>query len=124
MIVEDEAIVAMDIKAELSLRGYEVCKLATSGENAIKSMEHERPDIVLMDIVLNGKTDGIMAAREIRSLYDIPIIFITGRVEEITKELAEDIAPVECISKPIEPERLGTIIEKVLRERNKELALE
>ncbi len=115
MIVEDEAITAMSIKADLSRIGYEICKLAASGEEAIKNAEQERPDVVLMDIILNGQMSGIEAAGEIRSRYDIPIIFMTGCEDESTKKLAEDIGPVEYFLKPVETEDIRLAIEKALQ---------
>ncbi len=114
MIVEDEAITAMSIKADLSRIGYEICKLVTSGEEAIKNAEQERPDVVLMDIILNGEMSGIEAAGEILSRYDIPIIFMTGCEDEGTKKLAEDIGPVEYFLKPVETEDIRLAIEKAL----------
>ena len=114
MIVEDEAITAMEMSEELEGLQYEVCKPVSSGEKAIKSVEQEKPDIVLMDIILNGKMNGIEAAREIHSRYGIPIIFITSCMDEGTRKLAEDVGPVGYFIKPIDIEALTLVIDKAL----------
>ena len=114
MIVEDEILIAMNMKSDLIGMGYEVCELVTTGEAAIKNTEHESPDVVMMDIILNGEMNGIDAAREIRSRYGIPIIFITGCEDEGTKELAEDVGPVEYFVKPVELVDLKSAIDKAI----------
>ncbi len=116
MIVEDEILIAMNMKSDLIGMGYEICKFVTTGEDAIKNAEHEKPDVVLMDIILNGEINGIEAAGEIRSRYGIPIIFITGCDDEGTRRLAEDVGPVEFFIKPVGPEDLRSAIEKALQE--------
>ncbi len=114
MIVEDEILIAMNMKSDLTDIGYEICKLVTTGEDAIKNAELEKPDVVLMDIILNGKMNGIDAAGEIRSRYGIPIIFITGCEDEGTKELAKNVGPVEYFVKPVELVDLKSAIDKAI----------
>ncbi len=115
MIVEDEILLAMDLKSDLSGMGYEICELVGSGEDAIKNAEQERPDVVLMDIILDGEMNGIDAAREIRSRYGTRIIFVTGCEEEGIKKLAEAVRPVEFLIKPVEIEDIRLAIEKALQ---------
>ncbi len=114
MIVEDEVLLAMDMDSDLSGIGYEVCELVTTGEDAINNVEQEKPDIVLMDIILKGEMNGIDAAREIRSSYGIPIIFVTGCDDEGTKKLAEAVGSAGYFIKPVELEDLKLAIEKAL----------
>ena len=114
MIVEDERPLAMLMELKLNYLGCEICKLVSTGEDAIKSVEQEQPDIVLMDIILNGKMDGIEAAREIRSRYDIPIIFTTGCDDRVTRALAEEVGPIAYFIKPVEIEDLMLVIYKTL----------
>ncbi len=114
MIVEDEIIQAMDLKSDLIGMGYEVCELVTTGEDAINNVEQEKPDIVLMDIILNGKINGIGAAKKIHSLYGIPIIFITGHDDEGRRELADKVEPSGYFIKPLDIEGLKLAIEKAL----------
>ena len=117
MIVEDEFILAMSMKSDLSGMGYEICELVNSGEDAIKNAEQERPDVVLMDIILEGKMNGIEAAKVIHSSYGIPIIFVTGCEDEGTKILAEDIGPLAYFIKPVEAEDLRLVIEKDIQKK-------
>jgi CheY-like chemotaxis protein len=117
MIVEDEIITAMTMKSSLSRLGYEICEFVTSGEASIENVEQEKPDIVLMDIILDGRISGIEAAEEIHSRYDIPIIFVTGCQDEGTKELAKEVGPVEYLIKPVETEDLKLSIEKALQRK-------
>lgn len=72
MIVEDESIVAVDIKRTLIGLGYEVTAIADTGEEAISSACEQKPDLILMDIVLKGDIDGIEAASKISELCDVP----------------------------------------------------
>ena len=84
LIVEDERIVAEDIRMSLQRLGYEVCGIALSGEEAIKKAEKLLPDLVLMDIVLGGKIDGIEASSIITSRLDIPVIYLTAHADDRT----------------------------------------
>lgn len=74
LVVEDESIVAEHIRRSLQNMGYSVSSVASSGEEAIKEIEEQVPDLVLMDIVLQSEMDGIETARQIRSRFNIPII--------------------------------------------------
>ena len=106
LIVEDEVMMAMGLETGLSLLGYDVCEFATSGEEAIKLTEREKPDVVIMDIRLAGSMDGIQAAKAIISRRDVPIIFMSGYSLEEVRERVEEIGPVACLEKPV---RLGQI---------------
>ena len=77
MVVEDEVIFGKDIQMSLRTLNYDVPNLVTSGETAVEMAEKEDPDLVLMDIVLRGQMDGIEAARQIKSRFDIPVIYLT-----------------------------------------------
>lgn len=114
MIVENEDVIAMNMNSVLSNMGYEICELVKSGEDAIKNAEKERPDVVLMDIMLDGKINGIIAAIEIHYRYGIPIIFVTGCIEEGTRELATEAEPIEYLVKPVKLEDLRLAIEKAI----------
>ncbi|ABE51788.1 response regulator [Methanococcoides burtonii] len=78
LIVEDEMIVAMMIKLKLLEMGYKIAEYAVSGEQALIMVNKKVPDLVIMDIHLKGKLDGIETATEMESRYSIPIIFLTG----------------------------------------------
>ena len=74
MVVEDEGIVALDIQSKLESKGYEVPAVVASGEEAVRQAEATSPDLVLMDIQLEGEMDGIQAAEQIRHRFDRPVI--------------------------------------------------
>jgi two-component system cell cycle sensor histidine kinase/response regulator CckA len=82
LVVEDERIVAEDIKEGLQSMGYAVSSVARSGKMVIKMVKENRPDLVLMDILLKDKMDGIETAEQIRSRFDIPIIYLTAYSDE------------------------------------------
>lgn len=115
LIAEDEAIIAQCLKMELELHGYKVCKFVTEGEEAIETAKEEKPDIILMDIHLSGKIDGIEAARQIIAIKDIPIIFMTGFTDTNIHKRAQEINPVAYLEKPIEVYEVTPIIESLFK---------
>lgn len=78
LIVEGEIILAIDLKIRLENLGYYVPGIAVNGKDAIKKTAEKNPDIVLMDILLDGETDGVEVAQQIRKKYNIPIVYLTG----------------------------------------------
>jgi len=114
LVVEDESIVAMDIKHRAEGLGYDVLGIAASGEEAIKKTEENQPDLVLMDIVLKGKMDGIQAAQEIRERFDIPVVYLTAYSDEKTLGRAKLTGPFGYIIKPFEDRELHSAIEVAL----------
>ena len=115
LIVEDEAIGALSLKRVLMRAGYHVCEPVSTGEEAVKRAKQEKPDLVIMDVFLRGEMDGIEAAMNIRSLYDIPILFVSGYAEE---ELSIKIKFVErsiLLSKPFVPEEFLSAINQSLQ---------
>src|SRR6185295_12398617 len=93
MVVEDESIVAMDLENRLRSLGYDVVASAGTGEEALFAAESTRPELVLMDVMLRGKMDGIEAARVIHQRHRIPIIFLTAYSDEPTLERAKAAEP-------------------------------
>jgi PAS domain S-box-containing protein len=114
LVVEDERIVAEDIKTKLEHVGYAVAGIASSGEGSIKKSEKYRPDLVLMDIVLEGKMDGIEAAAQILSRFNIPVVYLTAYSDERTLKKAKVTEPFGFIIKPFEAQDLFTAIEMAL----------
>ncbi len=114
MIVEDEWITAEDIRMSLQSLGYTITSMVTSGEEAIKNAEKDRPDLVLMDIMLKGEMDGIEAASQIRSCYNIPIIYLTAYTNETVLERAKITEPFGYIVKPFAKQDLKVAIEIAL----------
>lgn len=111
LIVEDEMIVAMMIKLKLLDMGYKFAGHATSGEDAIRMVEEEKPDLIIIDIYLKGKMDGIDAATEILKSHIVPIIFLTGDPSKDTRIRASIANPVGYLQKPFMDEELEYIIE-------------
>ncbi len=120
MIVEDEWIVAEDIKMILGRLGYTETSISSSGDEAIKNAEKDKPDLVLMDIVLEGEMDGIEAANEIRKLFNIPIIYLTAYADEKILERAKITEPSGYIVKPFIDEDLKIAIEIALYKHKSE----
>ena len=113
LIVEDEAIVAVDIQKTVQTLGYDVPAIAFSGEEALQKTEELHPDVVLMDIVLRGQMDGIEAAQKIYDHFGIPSIFMTGYSEEIVEQL-NTRKPCLSVMKPVEEEEVNCAIDSVL----------
>jgi CheY-like chemotaxis protein len=114
MLVEDEAIIAVDIRARLIKLGYEVPRIVSTGEDAISSAAELKPDLILMDISLRGDILGTEAARKIHDLFDIPIIFSTAYAGEQIIEKAKMAEPLGYLTKPIEDIDLRVTIEIAL----------
>lgn len=115
LIVEDEIIIAMDLRHKLQSLGYSICSFATSGEKAIETVEREKPDVVLMDIKLRGEMDGFEAAKLIRSDFGIPILFMTGYPISEFEGKAEISEPYEYLAKPVQIDALQIAIDSVLQ---------
>lgn len=113
-IVEDEGVVALDIRRHLESFGYWVTGSYASGEEAIANFVEEDPDLVLMDIRLQGQMDGIEAAQIIREQFRVPVIILTAYADEKTIERAKFIEPFGYIIKPFEERELRTNIEMAL----------
>lgn len=114
MIVEDEGIIAMDIRSQLERYGYEVVGTAFSGKQALEMAILRTPDIVLMDIVLKGSMDGISAANAITGSMDIPVIFLTAYSDPDTLQRAKTIGAYGYLIKPFRPDELRSSIEVAL----------
>lgn len=104
-------IISLVIERMMSKLGYEVSAKATSGEDAIQLAKKYRPDLILMDIRLNGEIDGIEAMRQIKSETDIPVIYITGNTDKQNRERAAETDYVAFLTKPITMNALKRSIE-------------
>lgn len=123
LVVEDESIVAMDIKHRLESMGYIVPAITSSGEEAIKKASENNPDLVLMDIVLKGEIDGIDAAQQIKDNLDIPVVYLTAYSDERTLKRAKITGPFGYIIKPFEDRELHSAIEVALYKHEMESKL-
>ena len=123
LIVEDEMIVAEEMADALRLLGYQVPAIVPSGEQAIQIVAKLKPDLVLMDINLQGDVDGIEAADSIRDSFQIPIVFLTAYSDTKTLERAKATEPFGYLLKPFEERELQTTIEIALRRNEAEVAI-
>ncbi|MDM8554729.1 response regulator [Desulfococcaceae bacterium HSG7] len=114
LIVEDDSIVAMDIRSRLKRLGYSVSGIVNYAEQAVEKAEACKPDLVLMDIVLKGKMDGIEAAEIISSRFDIAVVFLTAYTDRERFERAKHIMPYGYILKPFRERDLQNTIEIAL----------
>jgi DNA-binding LytR/AlgR family response regulator len=100
LIVEDQVVVAKSIETMIAGHGMEVVAICKTGEDAIAMAERQEPDIVIMDIKLEGKIDGIQAAAKIRELHCIPLIFLSDFTDHVTVRKAKTTRPANFLSKP------------------------
>jgi diguanylate cyclase (GGDEF)-like protein/PAS domain S-box-containing protein len=114
LIVEDERIIAFDLQRRLKSFGFEVIGSCSSGAEAIELCSHERPDIVLMDIMLEGDLDGIETAKILLETRQIPSIFLTAYSDAATLERAKAAQPLAYIIKPFKERELYTTIDVAL----------
>ncbi|MBN2380740.1 PAS domain S-box protein [candidate division WOR-3 bacterium] len=114
LIVEDERIVAGDIQSRVISLGYEVAGIVASGEEAVALADKTRPDLVLMDIMLKGGINGIQAAEQIITFFDIPVVYLTAYADEDTLQRVKLSGPFGYIVKPFEQRVLHTTIEIAL----------
>ena len=114
VIVEDEPIVAADLKNQLGKAGMEVLKVFESGEDVLDFLKKDQPDIILMDIHLYGALDGIDTAHEINKLYEIPVVFLTANTDKQTFIRAKLTLPHAFLSKPFRVKDILHAIELAL----------
>ncbi len=117
VIVEDEIIIARDIESIVSRMGHDVVDIATNGDDALQSIVDKRPDLVLMDVMLNGRQTGIDVAGDIASAYQIPVIFITAHTDPDTLSKMKEAKPYGYIAKPFDAAEIKAAIEIALYRR-------
>ncbi len=115
LMVEDDMIIAADISMQLTKLGYEVIGINTRGEDALSTLEQTRPDIILMDIVLSGKMNGIKTALLILERFQIPVIFLTSNSDDATFQQAIKAKPYAFISKPFQKSDLERTLKLALQ---------
>ncbi len=120
LIVEDESIVAKDIQNSLKKIGYQINAIVNSGDKAIREVEENKPDIILMDIMLKGSMTGIEAAKQIKDRFSIPVIFLTAYADDTTLNKAKITEPYGYIIKPFREKELQTTIEMALYKYEKD----
>jgi CheY-like chemotaxis protein len=111
LVVEDEAIIAADMTLRLAQMGYQVAGTATNGESAIALARELRPDLVLMDIMLEGPMQGTEAAKRIHDESKVPVIFVTANTDDATLDRVFNAGPFGYVLKPFENRVLRIAIE-------------
>jgi DNA-binding response OmpR family regulator len=111
LIVEDETLIAEELRERLSSLGFSVIAAVSSAEEGVAIAIAERPELVLMDIRLRGEKDGVQAAREIREQIDVPIVYLTAYSDEITVERAKKSEHDGFVLKPFRGRELQSTID-------------
>lgn len=114
LIVEDERIVALDLQAQVARMGHQVVGSAASGRRALELALSNRPDCVLMDIMLEGDMDGIEVTSELKSRDDVPVIYVTAYSDPETRSRAEATRPCAILTKPVQRASLERAIARAL----------
>ncbi|MCG6551847.1 MAG: diguanylate cyclase [Candidatus Magnetominusculus sp. LBB02] len=123
MIVEDEAITGAYLESTLRRLGYVVTSVESSSEKVLERAALDMPDLILMDIHINGKMDGIDTANQIRTHHNIPVVYLTAHSDEATLDRAKLTEPFGYVLKPVEPAELKTSIEIALYKHQTETKL-
>ncbi|OGD22240.1 MAG: hypothetical protein A2W03_09080 [Candidatus Aminicenantes bacterium RBG_16_63_16] len=114
LVVEDEAIIAMDILSMLKNMGCAGSEAVSSGEESVRKVSEHRPDLVLMDIRLKGRMDGIQAGQQIFYEYDVPVVYLTAYGDDATIDRANGSARFGYLTKPFEENELKSTIRNAL----------
>ena len=120
MVVDDESIVALDLQSSLENMGYNVPAVVSSGEEAVSTAGKVRPDLILMDISLNGGMDGVQAAEQIRSRFPVPVIYLSAFSNDHILQRAKQTEPYGYLLKPYVERELHTTIEMALHKARSE----
>ena len=123
LIVEDERIIALETKHRLESMGYDISAIVSSGEEAIRNARELQPDLVLMDIILKGEIDGVEAAGQIRTCFDIPVVYATASVTDAGLEKITHSEPFGCLFKPFEDIELQAAVKMALYKHKTEKRL-
>ena len=115
LIVEDEAIIAEDIKLMVEQEGFQVLGIAVSGIDAIHQVRKEIPDLVFMDIFLKGEQDGVETASQLKKIVDVPIVFVTAFSSKQYSERVLDVQPSGFVVKPFTKDLVCNTIKSVLK---------
>jgi two-component SAPR family response regulator len=122
MLIEDEALNVRKIKAMLKNIGHDLVDVADNAADGLTMFEQEKPDLLLVDIVIKGKKDGVQFARELTKIQAVPVIFITSLKDYESFSRAKETEPYGFINKPFDENTLLTAIELAIQQfaRNQE----
>jgi CheY-like chemotaxis protein len=114
LIVEDEMIIALVTKKYVENMGYEVTGVATNSTAAVDAVREKQPDLVLMDIMINGEVDGIDTMDKIRSFSEVPVVYLTGNSDAAARQRAQKTGFSDFLVKPIDFNDLKSALQKIL----------
>jgi DNA-binding response OmpR family regulator len=115
LIVEDETMIALGLEADMHALGFDICDLVADGQEAFLHAMSDQPDVVLMDVNLEGGREGIEAARWLREVCDVPIVFVTGCTDRDTvKRIHEQVPGAPVLPKPVWRDRLADAVAAVM----------
>ncbi|MBF0288413.1 MAG: response regulator [SAR324 cluster bacterium] len=114
LIVEDEPTIVLLLKSQLRLLGYEFAGTASTGQEALQKIKKSPPDLILMDVILEGENDGIESASQIKASFEIPVVYITGHSDKSIVERAKLTEPFGYLIKPVGKKELQATIEMAL----------
>lgn len=113
VVVEDEALIALELEATLEQLGYQVCATAMDADQAVAAADRHRPDLVLMDIRLAHGSNGIDAAIAIRRRFDIPSLFLSANLDDAARTAAAPAQPLGFLSKPFNAVSLHSTLQQI-----------
>lgn len=120
LIAEDDAIVALDLQGMVTRLGYDVVAIVDTVDAVLAAVNRFRPDIILLDLGLNGAAAGIEAARQIKELHDVPVIFCVSNTDLTILVRTKDVSYAGYLIKPINPDSLSTTLDTALYKYNLE----
>jgi DNA-binding response OmpR family regulator len=115
LIVEDETMIALGLEADMHALGFDICDLVADGQEAFLHAMSDQPDVVLMDVNLEGGREGIEAARWLREVCDVPVVFVTGCTDrETVAHIHEQVPGAPVLPKPVWRDRLADAVAAVM----------
>lgn len=115
LIVEDEPMIALNLEADMRELGFDTCDLAPDGQKALSHAVSNQPDVVLMDVNLEGNREGIEAAKSLREACDAPIVFVTACTDRDTVSRIHEVVPgAPVLPKPVWRDRLADAVKAVM----------
>ncbi len=114
LIVEDEFVTSMALHESLHRMGHKVVSTVSTGDAAVVAVPHFQPELILMDIFLEGSTDGVAAAQRIKAISDVPVVYVTAHTDPDTLKRVIYSMPYGFIAKPFVDDNLKDVIDKAL----------
>jgi DNA-binding NarL/FixJ family response regulator len=111
LIVDDEFLIAFDVEASMHELGFDICTVASNERDAIQLAKSNPPDVVVMDVYLNGTRSGIEAARWLREVCGVPVVFMTAQIDKSTLDRIRTVMPgAPVLSKPVYRDTLANAV--------------